>query len=807
MEDSEKSVSSNGEKILESEVGCVLEVTEEMLRSCRKRSVLKRKKPGGCDFVLENNDSDAVESSECSKQDNTRRERRVTFNGELEFKLPDGSKEIAELMMDDSGSQLETRDDQNEKEEEVFDDILSREMDVSHGRLDCRSNSLEESGVGGENDEELARMETRNLGEDEGNGDNNERKNETGSQVRGGEELRENKDTRKNDALDKENGHIWMNDAIDKENGDTRMNDALDKENGDTGMNDALDKENGDTGMNDAIDKENGDTRMNDALDKENGDTGMNDALDQNLAEGNRRSDLRKKPEKKKEIKTVVVQKNQNVAVDTGKNEERKKDEIQKKDNANRRFTVEADMLISPDRMSRNVKLNSGAENTGESERNSKTQSEKSTSENVAQLRETAGRNKKYDVGNERKRKARRKRKRNKKKTSNAVARNIDVSILNKNHAQNPADQGGDDASLENGIASDPEDGPRKRKTNLRSKKRKSPEPDNNDKENNDDRKQDENINDCVDIDDKNSISEAREQDENEDEHDENERKQTKVNDGTENKERKTNLRSKKGKSLEPEIDENPEPFNDNGIQDVNENNEDKKTEQTSESKEAEVKMEKKVTRRSKKTKSLQPEIEEMVDLNKSKDGVVEVESEESHEEIRNKGQVEKKTKAAKKKSDTVVVNSAARKTKSNKGKKRKAVVDDDQRNEEVALNMENKDQEMKDGTDDGEDKEDNARKSNKRGRKRVLVETEENEVKAMNKNEDDNEMVESAVVKGLVDGEDTESCERQTRASKGRKRELPEENGMKGKEYEGKRSEDGRSNIENNEEKDEEKR
>jgi hypothetical protein len=572
-------------------------------------------------------------------------------------------------------------------------------------------------------------------------------------------------------------------------------------------MNDAIDKENGDTQKNDALDKENGDTRMNDALDKENGDTGMNDALDKNLAEGNRRSDLRKKPEKRKEIKTVVVQKNQNVAVDTGKNEERKKDKIQKKDNANIRFSVEADMLISPDRMSRDVQLNSGAENTGESERNSKTQSEKSTSENVAQLRETAGRNKKYEVGNERKRKAPRKKKGNKKKTSNAVARNIDVSILNKNRARNLEDQGADDASLGNGIASDPEDGPRKRKTNLRSKKRKSPEPDNNDKENNDDRKQDENINDCADIDDKNSISEAREQDGNEDEHDENERKQTKVNDGTENKERKTNLRSKKGKSSEPEIDENHEPFNDTGVQDVNENNEDKKTEQTSESKEAEVKMERKVTRGSKKTKSLQPEIEEMVDLNKSKDGVVEVENEESHEEIRNKGHVEKKTKAAKKKSDTVVVNSAARKTRSNKGKKRKAVLDDDQRNEEMALNMENKDQEMKDGTDDGEDKEDNARKSNKRGRKGVLGETEENEVKAMNKNEDDNEMVESAVVKELVDGEDTESCERQTRASKGRKRELPEENGMKGKEYEGKRSENGRSNIENNEEKDEEKR
>ena len=84
---SQNAQSLNEEKLLEGEVGSVLEVTEEMLKSCRRRSVLKRRKPDVCDVVLGNNDPDTAEFSECNK---TQRERRVTFNGELEFKLPDG---------------------------------------------------------------------------------------------------------------------------------------------------------------------------------------------------------------------------------------------------------------------------------------------------------------------------------------------------------------------------------------------------------------------------------------------------------------------------------------------------------------------------------------------------------------------------------------------------------------------------------------------------------------------------------------------------------------------------------------------
>ena len=64
---SENAQSLNEEKLLEGEVGSVLEVTEEMLKSCRRRSVLKRRKPEVCDVVLGNNDPDTDEFSECNK--------------------------------------------------------------------------------------------------------------------------------------------------------------------------------------------------------------------------------------------------------------------------------------------------------------------------------------------------------------------------------------------------------------------------------------------------------------------------------------------------------------------------------------------------------------------------------------------------------------------------------------------------------------------------------------------------------------------------------------------------------------------
>ena len=191
---SENAQSLNEEKILEGEFGSVLEVTEEMLKSCRRRSVLKRRKPDVRDVVLGNNDPDTAEFSECNK---TQRERRVTFNGELEFKLPDGRQEFAELVIDDSNEQLEIEHDQNEKKLPVFDDILSDEISEKVFYTAC--NALEENGTGGEDFGELDREKT-----EEQNGQGNEAKSETEScEIRGGNNIVEDADTQKGDASKK----------------------------------------------------------------------------------------------------------------------------------------------------------------------------------------------------------------------------------------------------------------------------------------------------------------------------------------------------------------------------------------------------------------------------------------------------------------------------------------------------------------------------------------------------------------------------------------------------------------------------
>ncbi|XP_028406850.1 DNA ligase 1-like [Dendronephthya gigantea] len=127
LDNSENLESISGEKFGESQLGSVLEVTEEMLKNCRRRSVLKRSRKSQVPDVIENVSEDLGGSE---KQVKTRRERRVTFNGELEFKLPDGSKELAELVIDDSNGEIETHVDQNE---EVCDDILSYETHEQSG--------------------------------------------------------------------------------------------------------------------------------------------------------------------------------------------------------------------------------------------------------------------------------------------------------------------------------------------------------------------------------------------------------------------------------------------------------------------------------------------------------------------------------------------------------------------------------------------------------------------------------------------------------------------------------------------------
>lgn len=177
--------SLNEEKVWESEVGSALEVTEEMLKGCRRRSVLKRRKPEACDLVLGNKDPDTAEFTECNKLDKSQRERRVTFNGELEFKLPDGRQEFAELAIDDSDGQLEIEDDQNGNKLPVFNDILSHE--VSGEELNTECNATEEKSASGEDHKQLDGEIT-----DERNG--HARSDTESCEIRGDEKARTNDD-------------------------------------------------------------------------------------------------------------------------------------------------------------------------------------------------------------------------------------------------------------------------------------------------------------------------------------------------------------------------------------------------------------------------------------------------------------------------------------------------------------------------------------------------------------------------------------------------------------------------------------
>ena len=190
----------NEEKLLESEVGSALEVTEEMLKSCRRRSVLKRRKPGACDLVLGTKDPDTTEFTECNKQDKSQRERRVTFNEELEFKLPDGRQEFAELVIDDADGQSVTEDDQNENTLPVFNDILSHEVSGEERNTEC--NATEGKSTSGEDHKELDGEIT-----DERNG--HARSDTESCEIRGDEKAKTN-----NDEKDKSSSRHVKKDAV-----------------------------------------------------------------------------------------------------------------------------------------------------------------------------------------------------------------------------------------------------------------------------------------------------------------------------------------------------------------------------------------------------------------------------------------------------------------------------------------------------------------------------------------------------------------------------------------------------------------
>ena len=190
----------NEEKVWESEVGSALEVTDEMLKSCRRRSVLKRRKPGACDLVLGNKDPDTTEFTECNKQDKSQRERRVTFNEELEFKLPDGRQEFVELVIDDSDGQLVIEDDQNKNTLPVFNDILSHEVSGEERNTEC--NATEGKSASGEDHKELDGEIT-----DERNG--HARSDTESCEIRGDEKAKTN-----NDEKDKSSSRHVKKDAV-----------------------------------------------------------------------------------------------------------------------------------------------------------------------------------------------------------------------------------------------------------------------------------------------------------------------------------------------------------------------------------------------------------------------------------------------------------------------------------------------------------------------------------------------------------------------------------------------------------------
>lgn len=192
LDNSEKLASISAEKLLESELGSILEVTEEMLKSCRRRSVLKRKKSGFSDHLHDNNETDTDEVSGCTKKDKKRKERRVTFSDELEIQLPDGSKEVVEMeSLNDSFEQMEIIDKQNIIEEDlpVFDDILSREMHAGEGEPNSENKEVDD--VDGKDGEKIATEKAKSLQE---KNDNEEKKALQSFESGGNEKCYENKD-------------------------------------------------------------------------------------------------------------------------------------------------------------------------------------------------------------------------------------------------------------------------------------------------------------------------------------------------------------------------------------------------------------------------------------------------------------------------------------------------------------------------------------------------------------------------------------------------------------------------------------
>ena len=878
---------------MESEVGSVLEVTEEMLKSCRRRSVLKRKKSKVCDFVPEKDDSDNVELSEFTKLDKSKRERRVTFNGELEFKLPDGSKEVGELGTGESDEL--TDDDQNGGD--VFADILSRETEVVGERLNDGCNAAKEIGVGG-NLNELVLAKTKNLEKVKKN--DREAKNETGfcENREEGEESQEEKGNHAGDALNKNlaKGSQRMglrkrseteDTAVVGQNNDKNENNKKQSKEDQRSAVEAdilfsANSQSEDAQLN-AEFVDSGEPRCNTKTESKEGTS--KELLNAQLGETDGREKhygpkrtLRScgnkdmKPSKRLlDVFGSEVQPNQASKEETRHSRSRK---AQRKPKENKKKTSNV--------VARNESVNIPDEQQNEEgeaalESEIKGNQENETQGKITQSKKTSRKTNK--TGEKEKRTTRKRRalkKASRKIRQSLVIENeqcknektqehagedleernclpkqlsslpttevkddvekeqtiIDEKCEEKDHVQHEknvvSEHGGKKhneakdkvfigkksarkrvrVNIDERDDPDSSDEIKEKEATPCSKKRKSPEPETNEESN--DGKENENENHCGEIDDKGGILDKRApnkqrktnlrsktkiksekraknkknydgiQDvENEDV----EETKTATNEITiENKQEKTNRKSKKRKSREFEMNENQKQ-NDNAL-DMKEVTDDEKPEQINESEINEA--ERKTTRGSKKRKSPECEIEEIVDVSKPQEAVgLELVHQETSEEISKRKPAGRKTKTSKRKSDTVVINSAVKTAKARRGKKKETLNETNEGDKESAVESEEV---------DGEEKENNGKTSSKRGgRERVLVETDENETKVMDK--DDKEKMENGAVDEMVDSKNKENYGGKTKA-KGRKQEPAEtgkneikENGDEGERCEKRRT------------------
>ena len=829
LDNSEKSEDSCGEDFLESEVGSVFEVTEELLKNSRRRSALKRKKPEVCQPVFENRNSNTVELNECSKSGKKPRERRVTFNGELEFKLPDGSKEVVELLNDDSNEQLEISEDENNdrSESEVFDDILLRETQGIENELYTGYHALKEDVKDKKDMDRTTAEKTKNL---KGDADHElEVKSKTTScEVREEVVHRENAEIPALCENEAEGSGIQQESEKEVKRSEVKCKSNVegsleDKEKDKTEISDKSDSQflaEKDVLL--SADREDKDAQFNpDSVCC--CDTSLDTKVEDNVIEVKRKSgdDLIAQPGE-------TVEREGHVGPRRGLRREAKGSKNAR--SSKRLLEVLADDM-KPNEMG-NGKCDKGKGKLNRKTRGKKKVARKEVNHSPisnANLKEKEdpksldecqevvlkGKVASNDENKSKKKKSQ------KPSTKSNDERKYVVKMEGKHEDKNEAKMDGDIHA-------------NSKKFNLRSKKRKSAGYEN-EKEN---IEEEENLNDSVDNrnDEKQDASEEEE---------EREKETRKVNRIIGNKPKKGNLGSKKRKSLEDETDdednnENHEEVEDEREQQVNKKNknqiEEKKRKQRKRSlrsnkiksperenntqnndtldmnefEKAEAKMgegkdanlswnQEKVRKTTRKSKTRKSGAGKFIDLKQSKE-VVESQGGEfdgdhrdmSEEDKSNKTPAAKRTKISEKKPDGIVVSPVG---KPSPQKEKESKPDDDKKG--VDLGVEDEDYEVKNKEIDGEEKENEGNKMNRRGRKRILDENHDNTVKVNGEDQDHVEKMECEIVKEREDDEIEDNSARKSKKRR-RKRDSTQnetkEKELKQKGVEVKRSEKGRS-------------